>query len=363
MGIVSISSPPERILIVRLSAIGDVVHTLPVAGVLRRHFPEARIGWLVEELSSQLLVGHPWLDDLWVVPKGRWRKAPVRSWVNGDKRGFYSELRRVGYDVGVDFQGLTKSGFALWMGGARARIGYGDKDGRELNKFFTNVRVYPDASRQHVIERNLALLGPLGIDAGAQEVGWEFPDFSDERKRLSDFLEMIAGRGSIMIYPGAGWPTKRWGVEKFIDLADLIGDASELDGRPIVLVWGPAEKAEAEEIVQRGRDHLGNRLLLAPATNLRELTVLLGEADVVVGGDTGPIHIAAALGIPVAGIYGASDPIRNGPWGDGHEIVVSEGCGERPCWKRSCNKPGGLVCLDGIEAQSVLDALLKTLTA
>ncbi len=354
---------PRNILIVRLSAIGDVIHTLPCLNALREAFPKAHIGWLVEELSAPLLRGHPQIDELFVIPKKKWRAHPIRSFFNGEKPAFYRRLRQTKWDAAVDFQGLTKSGLPLRVSGARLRIGFGDEDGRELNKLFTNRRIVPPPESRHVIERNLALLAPLGIQVTPERVRCRFPDFSSEHETLKPFLESLAEPGFIAICPGAGWETKRWPADHFATLARRLADpelhpkASRLSR---VLVWGPGEKDLCREIVNRA-ELPPETLATAPPTGLRELAALLENAAVVVGGDTGPIHLAAALEIPVVGIYGGSDPVRNGPWGPASRRLLSTSAPCTVCWRRTCDRPERLHCLHSISPETVAGAVEECL--
>ena len=362
----------ENILIVRLSAIGDVVHVLPCLHALHEAFPRARIGWLVEEMSASLLRGHPEIDELFIVPKKRWRKRPILTALNGEKWTFYRRLRRGRWDVAIDFQGLTKSGWPAWLSGARMRIGFGDADGRELNKIFTNVRVVPPPAAVHVVQRNMALLEPLGVRT--VEIAWRFPDLSDEGRALEPFLATLAASGRprhIAFYAGAGWETKRWPAEHFAALARKLAERraqGAIPPLPIILFWGPTEEGLCRSIVEKA-DLPVSQFRLSPPTDLRRLAVLLREAAVVVGGDTGPVHLAAALGVPVVGIYGGSDPVRNGPWGDGNVVVQAESVPEaeagqcRTCWRTKCDRHPPLACLTSITpdrvAQAVEDILRK----
>ncbi|MBN1866730.1 lipopolysaccharide heptosyltransferase I [Candidatus Sumerlaeota bacterium] len=352
--------PPARILIVRLSAIGDVIHALPCLHVLRTAFPKARIGWLVEELSAPLLAGHPEIDDLFTIPKKRWRAHPLRPSIRAEKHEFYSRLRNGRWEVAIDFQGLTKSAWAAWRSGAPRRIGFAGEDGRELSKWFATERVLPDPARPHVIDRNMALLRPFGLDS--QPVEWRFPDFSTERAHLAEFFDRIGigpqGR-YIALCPGAGWETKRWPVEHFARLSQRIAEAAARNpsvGLPIVLVWGPGEETLCREILSLAALDPG-RLVLAPATRLRELAALLERAAVVVGGDTGPVHLAAALGVPVVGIYGGSDPVRNGPWGERHRVFLSDSVPCVGCWRTRCNRTPHLECMTTIRPETAFEAV------
>lgn len=349
----------RSILVVRLSAIGDVVHALPVLGALRALFPGARLGWIVEELSAPLLENHPDLDKVYVVPKKRWKKDFRRLFLP-EIRPFFQQVRADGWDVAIDLQGLSKSGLVAWASGAPVRIGYGDKDGREINKLFTNRKVVPPAGATHVVERNLALLRGLGVEPPMDAPG---------RMGITDAeQEAVRGRlaacgwdgGSPLgaLNPGAGWPSKRWPAEGFAGLGTELYRHRGLV--PLVL-WGPGEEA-LRDAVADGLRAAGTPVVVAPPTTVRELAVVISICAHFVGGDTGPTHMAGLLGIPLASVFGASDGARNRPWPVAAGPVVQrtelDCC---PCWKTACPLTGEqeLQCLRGLDADRVLRAALE----
>ena len=343
-----------RILIVRLSAIGDVIHVLPAFAALRAAYPRAHIGWVIEDSGAELLRGLRGLDALHIVPRQAWRRR--RRSLPGrllDVLALSRELRAGAYDVAIDFQGLTKSGVAAWLSRAPVRIGYGDGDGRELNKLFTNRQIVPDEARVHVIDRNAALLTPLGIE---DRVGPHFPLVWDETdaQPMRDFVQSLslgAGKRVAMLNPGAGWVTKRWGPERFGALAKrLVAE----DGFRVVAAWsGGEEEQMARRIIQAA----GNGAQLAPPTTLRQLAALLDQTDVLVSSDTGPMHLAVALGVPTVALFGPSDARRNGPYAPpGRTRVVSAGVSCSPCWlSEGC--PYGIRCMKEISVDEVLQAV------
>lgn len=352
---------PKSILIVRLSAIGDVIHTLPALHLLRRRFPDARIGWVVEEMSAALLRGHPELDRLYVIPKKRWRREWARTFFSGEKSRFFRAIRRDCYDVAIDFHGLTKSGWVAWRSGAKVRVGYGDHDGRECNKLFTNVRIHPRAEARHVIDRNLELLRALEMEPRVMPVEFTLPRLDAEKASMGAWLQgagVEPERGILAYYPGAGWPTKRWPPESFARLARLLDGAPGLPGKQ-VLVYGPGEESLCRRILEKARLP-ESRLFLAPPTGLRELAALLGFARLVIGGDTGPVHLAGAIGVPVVSILGGSDTVRNGVYGQEHWALTSDLRDCLPCWKKECALGASPVCLTDVTPEAVAEkALLR----
>lgn len=350
---------PRRILIVRLSAFGDVIHVLPALAALRRNLPDAHIAWIAESLPAQLLQGHPLLNELIVYPRARWKKRGYLKALPGDTRRFFTEMRRRRFDVAIDFQGLTKSALIPWLSAIPARIGYGDEDGREISRLFYTVRCRPPGNLLHVIRRNLFLLRPLGLKAEAIE--FPLPDFSAERADVVSLLEKegIDPEGKfVFLNPGAGWETKRWPPEYYGRLATLIVRRLERD---VMFTWGPGEETLVEKALAQVEPDVRGRVHRAPPTNLRQLAALLERGGAMVGGDTGPVHLAAALGLPIVAIYGGSDPKRNGPLGRGPIRVLDNPDIEcYPCWKTECDNPPPR-CLTTIEPESVCNALGEVL--
>ena len=296
------TSTAPRILIVRLSAIGDVVHGLPVLNALRAHFPDAFLGWVVEGRAADLLRGHAALDRLIQVPR-KWLKSPKAVW------RLRSELRELQFDIALDLQCLTKSAIAGWLSGAKRRIGFGGPDARELSRFLHNEHVTPTAA--HVIDKNLELLQPFGIDR--PRVEFNLPETPADAATAERLIQAAGLNGGFAIFnPGAGWASKRWPLERYAAVAKHLGEHQAL---PCLVVWaGPEERGWAEQIAaaSSGAAHL------APATTLTELTALARRARLFVGSDTGPLHIAAAVGTPCVGLYGPMPRERNGPYGPQH---------------------------------------------
>jgi heptosyltransferase-1 len=294
-----------RILIVRLSAIGDVIHGVPVLCALREALPEAFLSWIVEGRAGDLLDGHPALDELIRVPRG-WLKSPREIW------RVHRRMHALKFDMAIDLQCLTKSAIAARLSGARRRIGKAGEDGRELSKWFHNELVACGGS--HVIEHYLELLKPLGIGAlesKSPAVRFDLPERAADARTVEDFLRTsgLAGRRLAILNPGAGWPSKVWPAERYGELARHL---AKVHGIVSVAVWGvPSELPLAERIVATS----GGHAILAPATSMTELAALCRRAAIFVGSDTGPMHLAVAVGVPTISLHGPSKAEWCGAYG------------------------------------------------
>jgi heptosyltransferase-1 len=297
----SSTQPPAspRILIVRLSAVGDVIHGMPLGCALRERFPQALLVWVVEERAAALLRGHQALDELITLPRG-WLKSPRTVW---RLRG---RLRRLRFDTSIDAQGLTKSAIVARLSGARRRIGLGNPWGRELSQLLNNELV--DTTAEHAVDRTLQLLLPLGIDS--PEVSFQVPEHPADRAAAEEIIRRAElEHGFAVIHPGAGWPSKLWPTDRFAAVARYLGQAWRL---PSLVVWaGQAELTLAERIVAGSDGHAG----IPPATSLAELAALARRCRLHIGSDSGPLHLAAAVGTPCVGLYGPWPAKRHGPYG------------------------------------------------
>ncbi|HEY1786359.1 MAG TPA: glycosyltransferase family 9 protein [Pirellulales bacterium] len=298
-----------RFLIVRLSAIGDVIHGLPVLTTLRAAWPQAFIAWVVEGRAAELLAGHPALDVVVNVKRG-WLKRP------SSVLDLRSRLRSLDVDVAIDLQGLTKSAVAARLSGARRRIGFGGVDGREISPWLNNVRI--SAAATHVIDRNLELLRPLGIqaDPAGSHDATELFNLPETRESVATATNLLNADPALvnfaLVNPGAGWPSKLWPPDRFGAVAEYLGRRHRLSS---LVVWaGEKEHGWAVEIVDRS----GGHARLAPATTLCELAALARRATLFVSADTGPLHLAVAVGTPSIGLFGPMPAERNGPYGPAH---------------------------------------------
>ena len=275
-----------RLLVVRLSAMGDVVHTIPAAVALREGLPGVAVRWVVESPYRELVEVVAGVEAIPVRVRA-WSRSPLIS-----RSAIREAIRSIrGAAVSVDFQGLIKSALLARLSGAPVRYGFDKAAIREAPALlFSNRRVAVDGSA-HVVDQNLQLARAAGGSSAAISPRWDaFP--ADPGGKLEGF------RGRVILLPGAGRSEKLWPVERFRELARRLG-------RPVAVAWGPGERELAD----------ATGAPVAPETNLRELAFLLANASLVIGGDTGPLHLAAALGTPLIGLYGPTDPRRNGPYG------------------------------------------------
>ena len=280
-----------RILIVRLTALGDVIHGLPVACALRAAMPDAVLGWVVEGRAAELLASHPALDHVITVPR-QWYFSPRAI------LGLRRRLRELEFDVAIDLQCLTKSAVAAWLSGAPRRIGKAGQDGREFSRWLHNELVA--AGGRHVVDHYLELLKPLGIEQ--PDVRFDLPERVADARTMDDFLHAsgLFRRRFAVLNPGAGWPSKVWPAERYARVAAHLKAAHGLDS---VAVWGPAdERALAEAIVAASQ----GAAVLAPPTTVLELAALCRRAALFVGSDTGPMHLAVAVETPTISLHGPS---------------------------------------------------------
>jgi len=295
-------APAPRILLARLSAIGDIVHGLPVLCALRARWPHALLVWVVEKAGAEILHGHRALDEIITLPRG-WLASPRAVW------RLRQRLRQYRFDTAIDLQGLTKSAAAVWLSGARQRIGFGGENSREISRWFYTEIIMPTAV--HVVEQNLELLRPLGVERPA--VCFDLPQHPAAAAKAEEFIRANnLTPGFAVINPGAGWLSKRWPAARFAAVARHLG---KCHGLHAAVTWGGEEELRlAQEIAAAAAGYA----LVAPATNLPELIALLRRSRLCIASDTGPLHIAAALGVRCIGLYGPMPAERNGPYGQGH---------------------------------------------
>jgi heptosyltransferase-1 len=343
-----------NILIVKLSAIGDVIHTLPALNAVRNYYPNGNITWLVEEDAASLVQGHKALDRVIISKRKRWLKElRSLSLLNTIKEvyGFIKVLRDTRYDMILDFQALLKSGILIAIARGRRKIGFGKGlEHMEYSYIFLNERIPAVDMEIHALSRGMMLLNAVGIPTN--EIEYKLPVSNDDREKVDELMKKhgIKGVGSLIaINPVAKWESKLWPNERFSRLADTIID--EYDAK-IIFTGGPGDGPIIQNIMSAME---GRALNLAGHTTLKMLAALYEKTVLVISTDTGPMHLAAAVGTPVVALFGPTAPWRTGPYGTGHHIITAESeCS--PCFKRHCET---IDCMSQISVKQVMDAVKK----
>lgn len=350
-------SHPRSILLVRLTALGDVIHVLPSLAALRAALPDAKLGWLVEDRAAPLLEGHPQLDRLHVLPRHEWvsdLKALRVGRAVGGWRRLFAEIRAEGYEVALDFQANFRSGVCTFASRAPRRIGQPEPFAKEQSGWFYHETPTVLPAAAHKITRNLQLLEPLGL-LPAEAPAPSLP----ARPQTVPELPETKDRPWVVIHPGVSpaGAVKAWRAERFAEL----GRRLTADGAQVFFSWGGAgERALAQALVGEAP---GTRL--GPVTDLPQLASFLERADLFIGVDSGPLHLAAALGTPVVGLYGPKHTGTYGPfWSEGQAVPADYPCS--PCLYRRCPRPEATnvrlpdgtdlrisPCMDTIEAAAV----------
>jgi ADP-heptose:LPS heptosyltransferase len=311
-----------RILFIRLGAVGDVVRTLPALTLVRRRLPDATLAWLVEERSLPVLRLHPDLDETILFPRDAFARelASPDGFFDGVARaaGLVRELRRREFTASLDFQGTFKSGLCAFAAGAPLRAGYERCAVKEGNHLFSNARVALPSGPVHRVRRNLALLRAIGIDAAPEDEAPAPLPISPEDREAADRALCAAGATGapfVFLYPGSSarqsW--KRYPANRLGEVARHLIDG----GIEVVVAPGPGE----ESIIATMRASAGPTLRILPATSLMAMAEVIRRSRLFLGGDTGPMHIAAAQGVPVVALFGPTDPALNAPLGAGHVVL------------------------------------------
>ncbi|MEZ6018305.1 MAG: glycosyltransferase family 9 protein [Planctomycetota bacterium] len=289
-----------RVLVVRTGAIGDVVNALVFADAVRRARPDAHIGWVAHPLVAPLLVGNPAVDAVHVWPRGSgWRGV----------RALLGALRGARYDLAVDLQRLQKSALVARLSGAPRVLGYDRGRAKELSHLWTKEHIAPGDPRAHMVDQYREFARALGLPTAAPR--WPLPPLDEARAQASRALAPLAGAPFVVLNLGASKAENRWAPEHFAALADRRTGAAPA----MVLTGGPGDRDAADRVLRATRNIA---LDLVGRTGLLELAAVLERARCVVTGDTGPMHLAVAVGAPVLALFGPADPKRTGPYGAPH---------------------------------------------
>ena len=323
-----------KILVVRLGALGDIVHAVPAVAAIRRGLPSAQIDWLVDERHRGVVDLVRGIDArITIDPSHRLRELPR----------VLRRLRAERYDVALDFQGLLKSAvLARWSGATRV-VGFSRDALRERTAalFYHEHRSVPRG--QHVIAKNLRLASVLGVDVSQTLFPFDVPPGPVIPERYA------------LLNPGAAWPNKRWPPAWFGEIAAWLRDDH---GLASIVLWGPRENELARQVAAAS----SGAARLAPPTRIGDLLALARDARIMISGDTGPLHLAAAVGTPIVGLYGPTNPIRNGPW-RAEDVSISQNA-ECVCHhQRRCRHRDRRPCIEHITVAQVRAAIEQRLSA
>jgi heptosyltransferase I len=342
-----------RILIVKLGSIGDIVHTLPALAAMRRALPEAEISWVVERSASEILKDNPLLDRLIEVDTKALRRGLMSGETLRAPRQQLRLLRASAFDLALDFQGLLKSATVARLSGARRIYGFARDALREPPSRFLLHKTVPIPNGSHVIRKNLTLVASaLGISVPDDPTDFEFPIQVNQAHKLEAEKAARGTQGRyVILNPGGGWPTKLWGPEKFGALADELWSHLRL---PSLVTYGPGERGLAEQVLSASSSGKARAVSLS----LKGFFELARNAEVYVGGDTGPTHLAVAARTPVVGFSGPTEWWRNGsPYPDDICVERTDIDCRVDCHRRSCSK---WICMD-IDVERALHAVTDRL--
>jgi len=322
----------ENILIVKPSSLGDVVMTLPVLDSLRRAYPHARISWVLKSAYSRLLDQHPQLDEVVLFPLS---DGATKLW------RFFKAIRRGGYDLVLDLQGLFRSGLVAAASGAPLRVGFSNaRDGASM---FYNRRVHVPSMDMHAVDRYVLVLEALGVEPNG--VRFHLPVDESTLEAARRAIGTDADGPVLTMSPLTRRVTKNWPVESFEAVAKHFAQKKWR----VIIVGGPDEQEAVERIAQSA----GPRALSLAARPIEELVAIISLADVWLSGDTGPLHIADALGVATVSLYGSTAPGRTGPYRDRSGVIVSKvPCS--PCFLKKCPH---VKCMSSITVREVIERI------
>lgn len=341
----------KNILIIKLSSIGDVVHALPFLEALKKCYPGSKIDWLVEEEASRVISGHPAINRIILSGRKRWQKEILNPLnilrVSSEAIRFYRQLTLSSYDIVVDLQGLFRSGFLTALSRGKRKTGM--CGAREGASFFLKEAPVPVDYEQHAIDRYLKVAEYLGCNTDNPK--GEIPVLAEDKK-LADsiFATFPEAKKIIAVNPIAKWETKLWSSDKFSELAGKL--QKETDSL-IIFTGSRQDRPVIEEIIKKAGARQNEIVNLAGRTNLKELAYLYSGCSVLVCTDTGPMHIAAAMGCRVVALFGPTSPLRTGPYGKDHRIIRS-GIDCSPCFKKDCDSTK---CMEDITVDAVCEAV------
>jgi heptosyltransferase-1 len=344
-----------KVLIVKLSALGDIIHALPILAYLHQVSPGIEIDWIAEENNRSLLEGNPLIKEVHLTRTKKWRKSPFSPETCREIGNLKRKLKQREYDIAFDIQGNIKSGIISALSGAERRFGFDRKGVREWpNLLFTTNQVPLRRTDFHISARSLRVVSiPFGKDYQGMSLATDIATGPEEDAAAEAYLATLADDLVFLFHPGTTWETKLWHEKGWIDLGKLI--LERFREATILLSWGNEKERVVVENIITG---IGRNARPLPGLSLKGFAAFLKKVDLVVGGDTGPVHLAAAVGTPTVSFYRATDAKRNGPQGGNHVLIQSPmHC--RACLRKECDKDS--VCRETIKAEALMKGIEKIL--
>jgi len=335
----NIKKPPRKILVIKPSSLGDVVHSLPFLNVMRESFPRTEIHWVIAKGLEGLLENHPMVQKLLVINKDQWKEMKRIRGTVSEFRNLMGALKGESYDIAVDLQGLLRSGILTVASNAPVRLGF--REAREGSRLFYTQSI-TGGREIHAVDRYLKIASAMGCDT--RTVAFPMPLVKESLKIRQ--LKKEIGEYAVLA-PGARWKTKQWPAERF-------GRLSSLLSMPSIIIGSGSDEPLAQEAAAHSK---GKAISMAGKTDIKELISLIRKAMFIVTNDSGPMHIAAACGVPVVALFGPTNPARTGPYGIGHVIIRGAGACA-PCYKKKCDD---IRCMDSILVDEVHEAIRNRL--
>ncbi|MCF6157712.1 MAG: glycosyltransferase family 9 protein [wastewater metagenome] len=342
-------SNPKNILVVRLGAMGDVVHVIPAVKNLRAAFPCAYIAWLIEDKLKDLAESIPEIDEVIVFPRKQWQndlKHPRKyGKILSELRVFLQKLRYKRYDITLDFHGNFKSGLLTFLSNAKTKVGFSKEYCKEFNFIFSNKHITPRQKKIHRVHKYQSLVHGLGITTSDQKPSFSIPD--SDHLYINNFIQQnnLHEKPIAIIHPGTSvfGKFKRWQSKNYAILADQLIQKLQYS---VIFTWGPSEYTIVEEIMSL----MHQRATIACRTSsAKQLIALLQRADLFIGCDTGPTHIASCMGIPTIALFGPKDPVIYAPYGE-NTITVRKDISCSPCERRTCSH---VTCINSIIPEDI----------
>jgi lipopolysaccharide heptosyltransferase II len=336
-----VTPDPKKILIILHGSIGDVARAFPLANLVRRRYPRAHLAWSIEPLCLPLAAHHPAIDEVILFDRRHWLTS---------LGGFLRQIRAGRFDLVLDLQRHLKSGLISWWSRAPYRVGFHRVDAKELNWLFNNRYIPATGDGISKVSHYLKFAEFLGIDPSPVE--WRMRLTPEEEKEVDRLLEG-AGKAFAAFFVGSRWESKKWFPRQ---TAESAAEVRRRFGLDVVLLGGTEDVAFAREVESFGLSACTN---LAGRTSLREALGVLARARVAVGPDSGLMHLSAAVGTPVVSLWGATNPVRTGPWGF-ESLAVRGRAVCSPCYLREC--PVGRICMRSIGVEEVVETVSKALS-